>query len=508
MIILEALLQGLKFFVTQPSTLPMLIFGVMFGIIFGCIPGLTATLGIVLLIPFTYVMSAELGLALLIGIYIGGISGGLITAILINIPGTPSSMVTTWDGYPMANERGLPGQTLSLGVFASLLGGTFSALALLFIAPPLSRIALSFGSWEYFSMMILGMSVVVMMTSDEPLKGLIAALIGISIGAIGIDVISGVSRLTFGFWQLQAGMEVVAISMAFFAVREIFTQAKNFGASSLVGEKVEIDYKVPIFPSREILKGTSIALILGSIYGTIIGMLPGVGQTTASMLAYNSSRQFSKHPEKFGTGVPEGVMAAESANNAVNGGALIPLLTLGIPGDMVTAVLIGGLMIQGIKPGPLMFRDNPSVVGTIMVAYLLSNFIMFVLMLGFMRVFIKISKAPLSILFPIILIFCVLGVYALNNRIFDLWMLALFGIIGYFLTEVGVPMPPLILGYILGQMIERNFRTAMYASYGDITDVFNRPVAMVLLIASAILVVMPYFSKAKKKLSSKKAISN
>ncbi|MDD4363084.1 MAG: tripartite tricarboxylate transporter permease [Atribacterota bacterium] len=504
---MEVLIQGFRFFITEPATLPLLVFGVLFGIIFGCIPGLTATLGIVLLIPFTYVMAAELGLALLIGIYVGGISGGLITAILLNIPGTPSSMVTCWDGYPMASKRGLPGQALSIGVFSSALGGSFSALALIFIAPPLSKIALSFGSWEYLAIMVLGMSVVVMMTSDNPLKGLIAALIGIGIGAIGIDVISGVSRLTFGFWQLQAGMNVVAISMAFFAVREIFTQVRDFGKSDPVMKKGDVKDKIPIFPPLEALKGTSIAFILGSIYGTIIGMLPGVGQTTAGMLAYNSSRQFSKHPEKYGTGISEGIVASETANNAVNGGALIPLLTLGIPGDMVTAVLIGGLMIQGIKPGPLLFRDNPGVVGTIMVAYLLSNIIMFILELGFMRIFVKISKAPLSILFPIILITCVLGVYALNNRVFDLWILAIFGIIGYLLTEVNVPMPPLILGYVLGQMIERTFRTAMYASYGDIKDIFNRPVAIAILLLAVFLTLMPYISIIKNRFFGKKAIS-
>jgi putative tricarboxylic transport membrane protein len=497
-IVLDVLLHGFSFFITEPTTLPLLIFGVFFGIIFGCIPGLTATLGIVLLIPFTYVMAAELGLSLLIGIYIGGISGGLITAILLNIPGTPSSMVTCWDGYPMA-KKGFPGKALSLGVFSSVVGGIFAAFALIFIAPPLSRIALSFGSWEYLAIMVLGMSVVVMMTSDNPLKGLIAAFIGIGIGTIGIDVISGVSRLTFGVWQLQAGINVVAISMAFFAVREIFTQVKGFGKFDSDEKKGDISDKIPIIPSRETLKGTGPTFIIGSIYGTLMGMLPGVGQTTASMLAYNNSRQISKQPEKYGTGIPEGIVASETANNAVNGGALIPLLTLGIPGDMVTAVLIGGLMIQGIRPGPLLFRDNPGVVGTIMVAYFLANVLMFILELGFMKIFVKISKAPLSILFPIILITCVLGVYALNNRIFDLWILAIFGIIGYLLTEVNVPMPPLILGYILGQMIERTFRTAMYASFGNMMDVFNRPVAVIILLLAVILTLMPYISMIKKR---------
>lgn len=493
---MDALISGFRFFISNPTTLLVLTFGVVFGIIFGAIPGLTATLGIVLLIPFTYVMSPELGLSLLIGIYIGGISGGLITAILINIPGTPSSMVTCWDGYPMA-KKGLTGTALSLGVFASLIGGTFSALALIFIAPPLSRIALMFGSWEYLSLMVLGMSVVIMMTSDSPTKGLIASFLGIGLGIVGIDVISGVSRLTFGMWQLQAGLNVVAISMAFFAVREILAQVKGFGRDAEM-EQEEIKDKIPIIPSREVLKNTGPAFILGCIYGTIIGMLPGVGQTTASMLAYNSTRQISKHPEKFGTGVPEGIVASEVANNAVNGGALIPLLTLGIPGDMVTAVLIGGLMIQGIRPGPLLFRSQPTVVGTVMIAYFLSNIIMFIIELGFMRIFVKLARVPLSILFPLILISCIIGIYALNNRIFDLWVLMVFGIIGYFLTECDIPMPPLILGYVLGQMIESTFRTAMYSSGGKILEVVNHPIAITILIIAFLLVLLPYLSKFKK----------
>lgn len=496
---MDVLLSGFRFFVSEPLTILLLIYGVFFGIIFGCIPGLTATLGIILMIPFTYGIPAELGLSMLIGIYVGGISGGLITAILLNIPGTPSSMVTCWDGYPMA-KKGLAGTALSLGVFSSMIGGVLSALALIFIAPPLSSIALKFGSWEYLSLMVLGMSVVIMMTSDSPLKGLIAAFLGITLSIIGIDVISGVSRLTFGFWQLQAGLEVTAISMAFFAVREILVQVKDFGKEGKKSGEIEgVKDKIPIIPPKETLKNTGPSFVIGSIYGTIIGMLPGVGQTQASMLTYNTVRQISKQPDKFGTGIPEGIVASETANNAVNGGALIPLLTLGIPGDMVTAVLIGGLMIHGIRPGPLLFRTEPGVVGSIMIAYFLANIFMFIMEIGFMRIFVKISKVPLSILFPLILISCMIGIYAMNNRIFDLWILVIFGIIGYFLTECGVPLPPLILGYILGKMIESSFRTAMYASGGDILDVINHPIALIFLIIAVILALMPYISKLIKR---------
>lgn len=494
---MDALIHGLQYFLSEPTALLFLAFGVFFGIIFGAIPGLTATLGIVLLIPFTFVMIPEQGMALLIGVYVGGISGGLITAILINIPGTPSSMVTCWDGYPMA-QKGLQGTALSLGVFSSLVGGLFSAIALIFIAPSLAKVALMFGSWEYFSLMVLGMSVVIMITSKNALKGMIAAFIGLALGSIGMDVITGVSRLTFGIWQLQAGVTLVAISMAFFAVREMLVQVKNFG-SKRDTQTIKVKDKIPILPAKETLKRTGPAFILGSLYGTLIGMLPGVGQTTAAMLAYNGARQLSKRPDKFGTGIPEGIVASETANNAVNGGAIIPLLTLGIPGDMVTAVLIGGLMIQGIQPGPLLFRTNIGIVGAIMIAYFLANIFMYIMELGFMRVFVKIAAVPLSILFPVILMSCILGVFALNNRIFDIWILVIFGIVGYFLTECDIPMPPLILGYVLGQMIEKNFRTAMYASRGNIMDIMNRPIAVVILAIAIILTLMPYISSYLKK---------
>lgn len=496
---MELILHGLNCFMSEPIIWLYLIFGVFFGLVFGCIPGLTSTLGISLLIPFTFVLSPAQGMATLIGVYVGGISGGLITAMLINIPGTPSSMVTCWDGYPMG-QKGQKGAALSLGIFSSTVGGTISAFALIFIAPPLARLALKFGSWELLSLMLLGMSVVLVMTSDNPIKGGIAALLGITLGMVGIDPISGVSRLTFGMWQLQAGMDVVSLCMAFFAVREVLVQVKGFGKN--IGVRLgEITDKIPIIPSRETLKNTGPAFFFGNLYGTLIGILPAVGQTTAAMLAYNSSRQVSKHPKKFGTGIPEGVVASETANNAVNGGALITLLTLGIPGDITTSILIGGLMIHGIRPGPLLFRNEPELMGTIMVIYFLSNIIMFILMLGFLKGFVQISKVPLSILFPIILVTCIVGVYSFNNRFFDLWILIAFGIIGYFLSEWGVSMPPLILGFILGNMIESTFRTAMFSSAGNLLDVINHPIAAIIILITILMTFMPYMSKIKKRFS-------
>ena len=371
---MEAILLGFKALFSYPTVPLLMVFGVFFGIVFGAIPGLTATLGVMLMIPFTFTMTAEQGLALLVGIYVGGISGGLITATLINIPGTPSSIVTCWDGYPMA-KSGKPGEALAIGVFASLVGGTVSALALFTIAPLLAKVALKMQSWELFAVCLMGLAIVAVMTSEDVIKGLLGTFIGLLLGTIGMDVILGSSRWTFGHWQLMSGIQPTALMMSLFAIREILDQVTRLHETRPRMSLKKISF---IPPFRE-LKESWKALGIGSVYGTLIGILPGIGQNASTILAYNQAKAVSKHPEKFGAGAPEGICACESSNNAVNGGALIPLVTLGIPGDMVTAALIGGLMIHNLQPGPRLFVDSPDVVGTIMVVYFLANIVMYVM---------------------------------------------------------------------------------------------------------------------------------
>ncbi len=475
---------------TDPIAILLLIGGVFIGIVFGSIPGLTATLGVALLIPFTFSLQPVHGLVLLVSIYVGGISGGLITATLLNIPGTPSSIFTCFDGYPLA-KSGKPGLALSVGVFASLIGGLFSALALFLIAPQLAKVSLIFGNWEYFSVALLGLSIVISMTSDDILKGLIGAFLGLLLGSVGLDTITGVSRLTFGHWQLIGGISATAIMMGLFAITEIFLQLYNM-------QEKHFDIKLgklSFLPPFKELKGCSKAITIGSLFGTAIGILPGIGQNASTLLAYNQAKQFSKHPEKFGHGSLEGISASESSNNAVNGGALIPLVTLGIPGDMVTAALIGGLMIHGLQPGPLLFTQNTGIVYGIMIAYLIANFVMYFMELGMMKAFIKLVDLRLSLLFPGIIASCIIGVFALNNRIFDIWILVIFGITGYIISQLGVKMAPVILGFILGPLIERNFRTGMTAANGDFMVVFSRPIAVVFLILAILFLVAPYLKR-------------
>jgi putative tricarboxylic transport membrane protein len=484
----DAILLGFETMVAQPSVPGLMVFGIFFGIIFGAIPGLTATLGVILMIPFTYTMTAEQGLALLVGIYVGGISGGLITATLINIPGTPSSIVTCWDGYPMARS-GKPGQALSIGVFASLVGGTFSALALFTIAPQLAKVAIKMQSWELFAVCLMGLAIVAAMTSEDIIKGLLGTFIGLLLGCVGMDVILGVPRLTYGNWRLMSGLQATALMMSLFAVREILDQIVHLDK---VRPKMVLK-KVSFIPPFRELKDSVKALGIGSVIGTFIGILPGIGQNASTILAYNQAKSVSKHPERFGHGSAEGIASCESSNNAVNGGALIPLITLGIPGDMVTAALIGGLTLHGLQPGPRLYIEQPQLVGTIMVVYFLANIVMYVMELGLMKAFIKIIEVKLSFLFPAVIIFCVLGVFALNNLTFDIWILITFGVIGYILNQFKIDLVSIILGFILGPLVEKNFKTAMIMSEGQFSDILSHPIAVVFLAVSLLFVVWPMF---------------
>ena len=492
---LSTLGTGLSFMIHNPISFVYLIIGVFFGMVFGAIPGLTAALAVTLILPFTYAMVAQNGLTTLIAIYVGGISGGLVSAILLNIPGTPSSLVTCFDGSPMA-RKGRAADALSLGVFASLFGGLFSTLALVVIAPQLAKIALMFGPWEYFAMGVMGLSVVVSLcSSTDVLKGLIGAIIGLLIGSVGMDAVSGVARFTFGKWQLAAGLQNLPTLMGLFALAEILTQLSGLHQSG----KILQTQKVPFLPKKEFVTKHLRNYSVSSAIGTVIGILPGVGQSTACMIAYNQARSTSKTPEVFGTGCEDGVIASESANNAVCGGALIPMLTMGIPGDTVTAILLGGLVVHGLQPGPLLFSANKDIIGVVFIAYFLANIVMYVMFMKLMKVFIKLLTIPMKYMFPILLVVCSLGSFTLNNRIFDIWVLFSIGILGYILTHCGFSLPPVVLGYILSTIIESNFRTALIGARGNPAEVLTRPIALGLLAIAVIMLVWPFVKMAIQK---------
>lgn len=501
--VLYSLKLGIDYIIGDPIVLVFLTAAIFGGMVFGAIPGLTAALGVSLMLPFTFIMSPEQGLTVLIGIYVGGISGGLISAVLLNIPGSPASLVSCFDGSPMA-KQGRAGDVLTLGVFSSLIGGLISALALVIIAPQLAKVALIFGPWEYFAMGIMGLSVVISLCSKDMVKGVMSAILGIMIAMVGIDPVSSAERFTFGFWQLGAGLNILATLMGLFALSEILTQVRNLSQKF---ETIPVQ-RIPLLPAKRLIKGKSKTFAISGIIGTLVGILPGVGQSTASLLAYNQARQMSKTPEKFGTGHEDGVIASEAANNACCGGAMIPMMTLGIPGDLVTAVLLGGLVIHGLQPGPLLFTANKNIIGSIFVAYILANIIMYVMEMGLMKVFIKLLKIPLNFLFPIILLMCVIGTITVNNRLFDSWVLLVIGVAGYVLLNLEFSLPPIVLGYILGPIIESNFRIGIISSQGSLIPLFQKPIAMGLIVFGILMVLWPQIKKLIFKNKQKGEIEN
>jgi len=478
---------------SDPMILVLIILGVFMGVVFGSIPGLTGALGISLILPFTYKITAEYGLSVLIAIYVGSIAGGLISAILLNIPGTPSSLVTCFDGAPMAKKS--PGKALVLGTFSSLVGGLAGGFAMILLSGPLATFALQFGYWEYFSMGVMGLCIVVSLVGKDMLKGYIAACIGLLIGMVGTDSVSTVTRFTYGFWQLNGVFSTLPVLMGLFALTEIMVCLRTINQRT---ERLTLD-RVPLLPKREWLKGTGKTMATASLIGTGVGILPGVGQTTASLLAYTQAKQTSKHPEEFGTGCNEGVVASEAANNAVCGGALIPMMAIGIPGDVITSILLGALVLHGLQPGALLFNSKPEVVGVIFAAYIFANIIMYLMMLGLMQVFVQMLRIPLNLLYSIILCACMVGAMVTNNRVFDAGVLIVFGIIGYFLVNNDYPIPPLVLGFVLSSTIEKNFRTAMIATDGSFLPLFQRPIALILLAVGILMALMPTLRKLKNK---------
>ncbi len=482
------------------KTILFITIGVSVGIIFGAIPGMTATMAVALCLPITFGLQPVNGVSLLIGLYIGGISGGLITAILLKIPGTPASIATTFDGHPMA-ARGEAGKALGIGIVYSFLGGLFSIFILMFISPPLARIALKFSSYDYFSIAVFALTMIASLSQGSLIKGLIAGGMGIGLSLVGVAPLDGYPRFTFGFHALDGGFGLLTLLIGLYAVGEIIKTSESRGAG--VSKDEIADYKIKGFgfSLKEFLQQL-LNLFRSSVIGTGIGILPGIGGSTSNIIAYITAKNQSKHPEKFGTGIMDGIVASESANNASVGGALVPLLTLGIPGDTVTAMLLGGLMIHGIRPGPLLFTTNGPIVYSIFAALIVANFAMIVLEFFGMRGFVRLLSIPKHILFPIIMVLCVVGAYAANNRMFDVVCLIVFGLVGYGMMKLGFPLPPVVLGFILGPIAEVNLRRGLQLSNGSYMPFLHKPISIVFLsvaLISLILAIRNNYREYKQK---------
>lgn len=494
---MESLLAALAV-VLEPYNIGMIFFGTLIGILVGAMPGLSSVMGLSIMMPLTLSLKGSAGILMLLGIFCGAIYGGSITAILIKTPGTANSAATVLDGYPMATKLGQPGRALGISTMASTFGGLFSAVMLLWTAPLLSKFALKFGAAEYFALAIFGLSMVTSISGKNVIKGMIGAVLGLMMATIGMNALTGSPRFTFGSVYLMGGIAMVPTLIALYA----FAQGlSNIEGGDSGHQKTEAKLK-RVLPTWADIKTTAPAIFLSSVIGTVIGAIPGTGGDIASWVGYNEAKRWSKHPEKFGEGAPEGIAAPEAANNAISGGALIPLLTLGIPGDAGTAVMLSAMMMQGVVPGPMLFTEQTSTVYTIIVGLFFANVCMCLLGYGAIRGFAKIGGVSNTYLTPIVFVFCVVGTYALNNNILDIFMMMIFGAIAYVLIKCDFPMPPIILGLILGNLAEKNLQRALIISNGSISVFFTRPISLVLIVISVVSllwpIIGPYFKKLKK----------
>jgi putative tricarboxylic transport membrane protein len=476
----------------DPEVLWVIALGTLGGLIIGALPGLTATMGVALLIPLTFGMQPVMGLNMLIGIYIGGIYGGCISAILLRTPGTPSSAATVLDGYPMA-LRGEAGRALRMATIASTAGGLFAAIVLATLAPQLAGVALRFGAAEYFALALFGLTIIASLSGDI-LKGVISGLLGILIACVGADPITGGLRYTFGVPGFASGFAFTPALIGLFALSEVFTQLERLGRDEKVALKV-----AGRWPSRADMRDSRGALIRGSIIGTIIGIIPGTGSGTASWIAYNEAKRTSKTPEKFGTGHAPGLAATESANNAVCAAALIPLLALGIPGDVVTAVLMGGLMIQGLAPGPMLYVTNPDVVVGIFGGTFIATIFMFIFGMALIPVFSRILMIPKHILAVSIVVFCFIGSYSINLNPVDLYTMVGFGVLGWGMQKFGFSQPALCIALILGPMMEANLRRGLLQTHNDLAAFLSGPITLVFLGLAALSMFLPLLAQAKAR---------
>lgn len=482
------------------NTLIFMIFGVSWGILAGALPGFGATLGMALLIPFTFGMEPNIALPMLAAVYAGAIYGGGITAIMVGIPGTSSAAATVADGFAMT-RKGESQKALSTSVISSTAGGIFGGIVLILFAPLLARITIMFGSAEYFVLAIFGLTIIASLSGASILKGLIAGIFGLLLSTVGIDVIAGASRFTFNQMHLYDGIPLIPLILALFAfprciimIRETFQ--KGIRTLSLSKESNKVGKSISFNEIKNMWK----TIIRSSVIGTIIGIIPGAGANIACWVGYSEAKRASKTPEKFGEGIPEGVAAAEAANNAVQGGSMVPLLTLGIPGNAASAVMLGALMIHGLIPGFELFTKYASVTYTYMMAVIFSNFLMLAVAWYASRFFAKIAKIPYYILSPAMLLITLLGSFSTRQYFFDIWVTVILGTICYLLTLAKYPMPPILLGVILGPIAERGFRRALMISHGDWGIFLTRPICLIMIILSIFSLYSGYrMNKSKTK---------
>jgi putative tricarboxylic transport membrane protein len=492
---MDLLILGIKT-ISNPVTLLWLVGGVIVGVIFGALPGVSATMAIVLCISFTYAMDPVVAIAFLAAVYCAAITGGSITAILFKIPGTPSSAATVLDGYPMV-QRGEAGKALSISLICCGIGGLFSAIIMFLLTQPLMKMALQFGSPEMFAICFVGLGILIFLDENNKLNTFASAIIGMWLGTIGMDYFSSVPRFTFGTSKLLDGVEALPFMLGMFAAAEIFHRIKEPIDRSVYSEAKKADIsKLARFKDVWELKWT---MIRSALIGTVLGIVPGCGATISSWMAYTAESKFSKHPEMLGKGDPHGIAASETANNAATGGAMVPLLSMGVPGSNAAAMMMTALAIHGVQMGPLLLKAQPVFLTATFTSMIIANITMVFVSFLIAKAFSKILKVPYYILGSFIMLLAMTGCYSYQKSIIDVYLMVFGGIFGYFFKEYNFNVPALILGLVLGPMTEKHFRRGMALNDNNIIEFLSSPIVFVIMLSFVILCASFIYKSYKKR---------
>jgi len=483
---LTFLYNGIESMLT-PIKLFWVVAGSMLGTLIGAMPGLGPNTGVAVLLPFTFAMPADSGLLLLISIYLGCMYGGRISSILINTPGDAAAIMTCVDGYPMM-QQGRGGAAMGISALTSFVGGMIAIVFMTFFAPLLANAALAFGPPEYFAVMIFSLIAINSVTESTSLKGLLMVILGLLLAMVGADYVSGQSRLTFGISHLLDGIDFVPVAIGIFGLSEVFSGIEKLADKKLIEYSMKLS---ALFPTRQDLRESIKPTIIGTILGIIIGVLPGAGATLSTFAAYGAAKKFSNHPEKFGHGSIEGVAAPEAANNATVAGALTPMLALGIPGSSVAALIMGGFIVHDLQPGPLMFQKTPDIAWAIIGGLYIANVVLLVVNSALIPLFVTTIRIVQPFLYPLVAVLCVLGVYSVNGSMSDVWIMVIFGVLGFFMKKGNFPTAGLLLALILGPTIENTFRQSLIMSQGNYSIFYQSTISLTLFVATVLFFFYP-----------------
>ncbi|HEU4924373.1 MAG TPA: tripartite tricarboxylate transporter permease [Burkholderiales bacterium] len=473
--------------------------GTLIGVVGGALPGITITMTVIVVLPFTFGLEPLQGLACMIGVYVGGETGGLITSCLLGIPGKPSAVATTFDGFPMA-RKGEPGRAVWIGIWASIFGGLLGAVVLVAATGPLAQLALQFGPWEYFALFVLALSMVAGLVESSLIKGLLSGALGCVVTVLGNDPVMGQPRLTLGIPWLEGGIPFLPVLIGVFAFAQIMGEIERFSEKAHAAVNAAVNLAVSQLKIIGEVLARPFLLLWSTFIGLVIGVLPAIGGSAANMLAYDQAKKFSSRPEKFGSGIPEGIIASEASNNANVAGSLVTIMAFGIPGDAVTAVMLGALTIHGIQSGPLFISQNAQLAYGMFAAYIIAHPLVLILLFLGVRWVLRIVIVPKSILFPVVLVLCVVGAYALGNSMATVYVLLASGVFGYLMVKLGFPLAPFILGVILGDQIEINLVRSLMTD-ANLWLFVTRPISALLLamaVASIVLSIWQHRRMQKK----------